>query len=64
MAAALIQLARTLGYGTIAEGVETAAEMESLRSLGCARAQGYHLGRPLDAEAARGLLPAARELRQ
>jgi diguanylate cyclase (GGDEF)-like protein/PAS domain S-box-containing protein len=58
MAAALIQLARTLGYGTIAEGVETAAQEESLRSLGCDHAQGYHLGRPLDADAARWLLAA------
>jgi diguanylate cyclase (GGDEF)-like protein/PAS domain S-box-containing protein len=64
MAAALIQLAGTLGYGTIAEGVETATEMESLRSLGCARAQGYHLGRPLDAEAARWFLAAAQDLPQ
>jgi EAL domain-containing protein (putative c-di-GMP-specific phosphodiesterase class I) len=63
MAAALIQLARTLGYGTMGEGVETAAQMESLRSLGCARAQGYYLCRPLDAEAARWLLGAAHELR-
>ncbi len=58
MAAALIQLARTLGYGTIAEGVETGAQEESLRALGCAHAQGYHLGRPLDADAARWLLAA------
>ena len=58
MAAALIQLARTLGYGTIAEGVETAAQQESLRRLGCEHAQGYHLGRPLDATAARWLLGA------
>ncbi|HWF16565.1 MAG TPA: EAL domain-containing protein [Acidimicrobiales bacterium] len=58
MAAALIQLARTLGYGTIAEGVETAAQEESLRNLGCAHAQGYHLGRPMDADAARWLLAA------
>ena len=58
MAAALLQLARTLGYGTIAEGVETAAQEESLRNLGCVLAQGYHLGRPLDAEAARWLLAA------
>jgi diguanylate cyclase (GGDEF)-like protein/PAS domain S-box-containing protein len=58
MAAALVQLARTLGYGTIAEGVETAAQEESLRTLGCVLAQGYHLSRPLDAEAARWLLAA------
>ena len=58
MAAALIQLARTLGYATIAEGVETAGQLESLRLLGCDHAQGYHLGRPLDASAARWLLGA------
>ena len=58
MAAALVQLARTLGYGTIAEGVETAAQEEGLRTLGCVLAQGYHLSRPLDAEAARWLLAA------
>ncbi|HSZ35615.1 MAG TPA: EAL domain-containing protein [Acidimicrobiales bacterium] len=58
MAAALIQLARTLGYATIAEGVETAAQLESLRLMGCDLAQGYHLGRPLEAKAARWLLGA------
>ena len=58
MAAALIQLARTLGYQTIAEGVETAAQLESLRELGCDHAQGYHLGRPLEAKAARWMLGA------
>ncbi|HEX4176539.1 MAG TPA: EAL domain-containing protein [Acidimicrobiales bacterium] len=58
MAAALIQLARTLGYATIAEGVETAAQLESLRQMGCDHAQGYHLGRPLEAKAARWMLGA------
>jgi diguanylate cyclase (GGDEF)-like protein len=58
MAAALIQLARTLGYATIAEGVETAGQLESLRLMGCDHAQGYHLGRPLEAKAARWLLGA------
>jgi diguanylate cyclase (GGDEF)-like protein len=58
MAAALIQLARTLGYATIAEGVENAAQLESLRRMGCDHAQGYHLGRPLEAQAARWLLGA------
>jgi diguanylate cyclase (GGDEF)-like protein/PAS domain S-box-containing protein len=58
MAAALVQLARTLGYGTIAEGVENAAQEAGLRAMGCESAQGYHLGRPLDADAARWLLAA------
>jgi diguanylate cyclase (GGDEF)-like protein/PAS domain S-box-containing protein len=58
LAAALVQLAHTLGYGTIAEGVENAAQQESLREMGCVYAQGYHLGRPMDAMAARWLLAA------
>jgi diguanylate cyclase len=58
MAAAVVQLAKTLGYDTIAEGVENSAQEDSLRALGCARAQGYHLGKPMGAEAARWLLAA------
>jgi EAL domain-containing protein (putative c-di-GMP-specific phosphodiesterase class I) len=30
----------------VAEGVETAEQLESLRTLGHRWAQGYHLGRP------------------
>ncbi|WP_165967353.1 bifunctional diguanylate cyclase/phosphodiesterase [Luteimonas aestuarii] len=43
---ALIALARGLGLGTIAEGVEREEELEWLRRNGCEQAQGYHLGRP------------------
>ncbi len=56
LAAAMVQLAGTLGYQTIAEGIETAGQEEELRALGCSLAQGYYLGRPLDAEAATRLL--------
>ncbi len=38
---AIVRLANGLGLETIAEGIETAAQRELLRSLGCARAQGY-----------------------
>ena len=58
MAAAMIQLARTLGYDTIAEGVEKPSQEASLRALGCRLAQGYQLGRPVDAEQTRLLLLA------
>ncbi|MEC5388215.1 EAL domain-containing protein [Uliginosibacterium sp. H3] len=47
LAAALIEFARQTGISVLAEGVETAAELESLRSLGAANAQGYFLSRPL-----------------
>ena len=50
LAAAMIQLAQTLGYETIGEGVENAVQERGLRALGCRYAQGYHLGRPLNTE--------------
>ncbi len=56
MTAAMVQLARTLGYETIAEGVENRKQEASLRTLGCSLAQGYALGRPRDADATEQLL--------
>lgn len=44
------QLARRLGVSTVAEGVETAAELCLLRTLGCAVVQGYYFGQPLMAD--------------
>lgn len=46
---ATIQLAHQLGLKVVAEGVETQAVLEMLVSLGCDRAQGYHIGRPMAA---------------
>lgn len=45
---AIINLARSLGMLTIAEGVETAGQLEFLRQQGCDQVQGYYLGRPLE----------------
>jgi len=42
-----IELAHGLGLETIAEGVETEAELLTLRGLHCDYLQGYFLGRPL-----------------
>lgn len=47
MASALIEFARQIGSGVIAEGVETASESAALRLLGVEHAQGYFLSRPL-----------------
>jgi diguanylate cyclase (GGDEF)-like protein/PAS domain S-box-containing protein len=43
----IITMGRTLGLEVIAEGVETAAQLEQLRSYGCTAYQGYLFSRPL-----------------
>ena len=47
---AIISLAHSLGMKTIAEGVESKAQLDFLRAKGCDEMQGYHLSRPLPAE--------------
>jgi diguanylate cyclase (GGDEF)-like protein len=51
-------LARSLGLEVVAEGVEDAESLSRLRELGCARAQGFHIGRPAPAGALTGMLAA------
>jgi EAL domain-containing protein (putative c-di-GMP-specific phosphodiesterase class I) len=41
---------------TIAEGIETPAQLEKLRSLGCEYGQGYLFAKPLPSEEAETLL--------
>jgi EAL domain-containing protein (putative c-di-GMP-specific phosphodiesterase class I) len=53
---AIIDLARTLGMRTVAEGVETAEQLTRLRDLGCEKAQGHYVSEPLPAEVATQLL--------
>jgi len=47
LAAALVAFARDAGSRIIAEGVETASELSTLRGIGIEKAQGYFLGRPM-----------------
>ena len=55
---AIILMARSLGKGVIAEGVENAAQMAYLRGLQCGEFQGYHIAPPMSAdEYARRFLP-------
>ncbi|MBD2579771.1 EAL domain-containing protein [Oscillatoria sp. FACHB-1406] len=49
---AIVALGRGLGLSAIAEGVETEAQLEFLREVGCDIAQGYLLSYPLAADAA------------
>jgi diguanylate cyclase (GGDEF)-like protein len=43
----VIDLGHHLGMRVVAEGVETTADLDAVRALGCDVAQGYHLGRPM-----------------
>ena len=52
----IMDLARTLGMGVIAEGVETGTQVERLIAFGCELGQGFYFGGPVDAEAAGGLI--------
>ena len=49
IAAAVIALAHGLHLNVVAEGVETQAQVDFLRSHGCHEMQGYLLSRPVDA---------------
>ena len=42
-----IEMGQRLGITTVAEGVETEAELHSLKSLGCKQVQGFLLARPM-----------------
>jgi EAL domain-containing protein (putative c-di-GMP-specific phosphodiesterase class I) len=46
LASALITFAREIGGSIVAEGIETAAELATLRRLGADAGQGYYLERP------------------
>ena len=47
---AIVSMAHALGMAVVAEGVETAAQLQALRELGCNEVQGYYISRPLGAE--------------
>jgi diguanylate cyclase (GGDEF)-like protein/PAS domain S-box-containing protein len=54
----LLDLGRTLGLTTVAEGVELELQQEQLRAIGCDYAQGYYFARPLDPASVEELLAA------
>jgi EAL domain-containing protein (putative c-di-GMP-specific phosphodiesterase class I) len=49
LTASIVELAGILDLLIVAEGIETPAQLHSVRELGCQRAQGYHLHRPMTA---------------
>lgn len=56
MVQAITAMAKGLGLGVVAEGVETLEQMTYLRHYHCPAMQGYLLGKPLPAAAARHYL--------
>jgi EAL domain-containing protein (putative c-di-GMP-specific phosphodiesterase class I) len=47
LADGVLKLARGLGLGTVAEGIETLEAFHALRQMGCDLAQGYLVARPM-----------------
>ena len=52
----VVALGDVLGIAITAEGIESEHDLALIRNLGCSRAQGYHLGRPLPEGDAKKLL--------
>src|SRR4051794_19177851 len=55
---AIVELANTLGLLTVAEGIETTQQSETVAALGCDIAQGYLFSRPIEADAASAVMSA------
>ncbi|MCS2609735.1 EAL domain-containing response regulator [Halomonas dongshanensis] len=51
LARTIVQLAHSVGRDVVAEGIETDAQANYLRSIGCEMAQGFLYARPLPADA-------------
>jgi diguanylate cyclase (GGDEF)-like protein len=59
----IIAMAQSMGLDLVAEGVETVHQLQSLRDLGCDKAQGYLISRPVPANAMRSTMVALDEFK-
>ena len=50
IAKTIVAMAQALNLSTVAEGVETAEQLELMKTMGCNQIQGYFFSRPLPAE--------------
>lgn len=57
----IIDLAKNLGLSVVAEGIETEAQLETLRSLSCDYGQGFFLARPMGISDIQEFLSGKRE---
>ncbi|TNM69360.1 GGDEF domain-containing protein [Streptomyces sp. NP160] len=62
MVRAVLDIASALGLTTIAEGIETPGQLRILGELGCDKAQGFLLSRPVPQDVAQDLLTGVRPL--
>lgn len=53
---AVVSIGERLGMGIVAEGVETAEQLELVRREGCGQVQGFLFSRPLSPSAARAYI--------
>ncbi len=53
---AIVDMCHGMDLQVVAEGIETAAEAEALRRLGCSIGQGWYFGKAVDAVTARRLI--------
>ena len=58
----IIGLGDSLGLDIVAEGVETVDQLQMLRALGCAKAQGFLISHPVPADAMRSTISALQTL--
>ena len=56
IARTVMPLAKNLDLDVIAEGVETAEQVQELRKLQCKYAQGYYFSKPLSAQEAEAMI--------
>ena len=56
VSAAILGLARALKLDVVAEGAETAEQIDSLRRLGCKKMQGFYFSKPLPARQVAGFV--------
>jgi diguanylate cyclase (GGDEF)-like protein len=58
----LVTMARSMALDLVAEGIETVHQLESLREMGCDKAQGYLISRPVPPDAMRTTMDAMHDL--
>ncbi len=62
IAGAIVSIAQRLGHNVIAEGVETHAQLEFLKALGCQEIQGYLFSPPVPPEKLEAMIRAGKTL--